>query len=196
VNHSVGIVDFQGGVEEHVKAFKQLTPNVIRVKYPEQLASLTHLVIPGGESTVIGRYLKSSGIDKELAARIAGDRGNVATDKANKLAVWGTCAGAIILGSSNSDYALHLIDVEIERNAYGRQINSFQKQIFSSNLGQNIEAVFIRAPIIKKVGPNVEILAQDNNIPILCRQNNILVSTFHPELTNQLIVQQYFLNNL
>lgn len=188
MNYSVGVIDFQGGVEEHVKAFKQLTPNVIRVKYPEQLASLTHLVIPGGESTVIGRYMRSSGLDKELVALVA-------EDKANELAVWGTCAGAIILGSSNSDYALNLIDVEIERNAYGRQINSFQKQIFSSNLGQNIEAVFIRAPIIKKVGPNVEILAQDTNTPVLCREGNILISTFHPELTNQLIVQQYFLNN-
>lgn len=177
----VGILDFQGGVEEHLRAFQRLKVNVEKIKYPQDILELTHLVIPGGESTVIGRFLEP--LKKQIKERCAKGR----------IALWGTCAGAILLGKKASPHSLDLIDLELERNAYGRQIDSFAKSLSWTVSPKKIQAVFIRAPKITRTGPGVKTLAKDGNSPVLCRERNILVSTFHPELTESTTVHQYFL---
>lgn len=177
----VGILDFQGGVEEHLRSFQRLKANVRKIKYSQDILDLTHLVIPGGESTVIGRFLEP--LKKQITEQYA----------KGKIALWGTCAGAILLGKKGSPYSLNLIDLEIERNAYGRQIDSFATSLSWTVSPEKIQAVFIRAPKITKTGPSVKILAKDENSPVLCRENKILVSTFHPELTESTTVHQYFL---
>jgi 5'-phosphate synthase pdxT subunit len=178
-----GIIAFQGGVEEHIAAFKKLGGKVKKIRTVRDLRDVTHLVIPGGESTVIGRFLKSSGLAKEIIKAV----------KAGKMAVWGTCAGAILLGHGASPYSMDLIDISLIRNAYGRQIDSFTKIVTLEN--RQIEAVFIRAPIISKVALSVKVLAKDGKYPILCSQKKILVSTFHPELTASPVIHKYFLEN-
>ncbi len=180
----VGILAFQGGVGEHEKKFNELEIQVKWIKQKSDLEGITHLVIPGGESSVIGRFLQSSGLDQAIREKCIN----------SQLNIWGTCAGAILLAEKGSPYCLHLVDIEIERNAYGKQIHSFIESIFLPELKDEIEAVFIRAPIIKKVGGDVKILGEYNSTPIICRNDQILISTFHPELSDSVLVHKYFLS--
>jgi len=185
----IGILDFQGDIIEHINKFKTLNTSLKRIKYLEDLKEISHLIIPGGESTVIGRFLQSSGLFDTIKNKYA----------AGELAIWGTCAGAILLGKNSSPYSLELINVELDRNAYGSQIQSFSTQVQIPELNTNMEAIFIRAPKIKSVGQSdcsAKVLAEYEGSPILCQENNILISTFHPELTNSTIIEEYFLNLL
>lgn len=184
MNKKVSVLAFQGGVIEHIESIKKLKINVCEVRTPEDLKNITHLIIPGGESPVIGRFLESSGLKQAIIQKY----------KSGKLAIWGTCAGAILLGKDASPYSLNLIDAKIERNAYGRQIASFNKKIFLPFLNKNFNAIFIRAPIIKKIGGRAQVLAKCDKQPILCQQNKILISTFHPELTDSTEIHKYFIN--
>ncbi len=179
----LGILAFQGGVGEHKKKFNELEIQVKWIKQKSDLEGITHLVIPGGESSVIGQFLQSSGLDQAIQKKYAN----------NQLNIWGTCAGAILLAKKGSPYCLNLIDIEIERNAYGKQIHSFIESIFLPELKDEIEAIFIRAPIIKKVEREVKVLGTHNSSPIICRNDQILISTFHPELSDSVLVHKYFL---
>lgn len=184
-NKIIGIIAFQGSVEEHLACFQSLGVKTKLIKNPADLSDITHLIIPGGESSVIGRFLESSGLSKEIKKKF----------NQNSLAIWGTCAGAILLGKKSSPYCLNLSDIECERNAYGSQINSFEAQLTTAlPKCKNILGVFIRAPKIKQIGKAVKILAEFNNNPVLCQDGRILISTFHPELTNNNCIQEYFLN--
>jgi len=180
----VGIVSFQGGVEEHLLVCEKLGVSCKRVLSPKDMEEVTHLIIPGGESTVIGRFFRETGLDKALIKRW----------KEKKVKIWGTCAGAIILGCEASPYSLGLINVALERNAYGRQIASFHAEIKVPILKKNIPATFIRAPKIVKVGESVQVLATYDGTPVLCQnKEGILISTFHPELTDSTFLHRYFL---
>ncbi|MBE3590938.1 MAG: pyridoxal 5'-phosphate synthase glutaminase subunit PdxT [Firmicutes bacterium] len=182
----VGVLDLQGDVIEHVRALEAAGAEVVRVKRPRHLEGLRGLVIPGGESTTIGKLMA----EYELipAVRQAVSEG---------MAVFGTCAGAILLAAdiAGSDQPrLGLMDMRVQRNAYGRQRESFEAEVQVSEIpGPPVKAVFIRAPIIERVGSSVKVLAEYGGQIVMARQGRLLAGTFHPELTADRRVHQYFL---
>ncbi|HLG23977.1 MAG TPA: pyridoxal 5'-phosphate synthase glutaminase subunit PdxT [Candidatus Nanoarchaeia archaeon] len=183
----IGVLALQGDFREHIEMLKKCEVNVIEVRLPQDLKGVNGLIIPGGESTTIGNLMQSSGLDKEIIK------------KNNKgMAIYGTCAGAILLAKEiigSSQPKLNLLDVSIKRNDYGRQIDSFEAEINSKRLGK-LNGVFIRAPVIEKVGKSIEVLAEFDKKPVLVQQGNILASAFHPELTYNAKVHQYFVNSV
>ncbi|MBU1992145.1 pyridoxal 5'-phosphate synthase glutaminase subunit PdxT [Patescibacteria group bacterium] len=167
----IGILDIQGSVEEHFSALKKCGVEPVLVKKPEDLRGLSGLIIPGGESTTISKLLRWYKF------------GNL-----KNLPIFGTCAGAILLAK------MGLLNAEVDRNAYGRQLDSFETGISVPILGKKkVEAIFIRAPKFKKVGKNVEVLAEYKSDPVFVRQGRILASTFHPELTDDMRIHEYFI---
>jgi len=162
-----GVLALQGDFAAHVRAI----PGAIEVRHASQIDTLDTLVIPGGESTTLLHLLEGSGIEE--AARRLLKRGGT---------IFGTCAGAIILAKNVSgpkQPSWGLIDIDIERNAFGRQVDSFE-----ATLDPPYTGVFIRAPRIRRIGPGVEILARWNGEPVLVRQGRVIAATFHPELTD------------
>lgn len=190
----VGILALQGDVIEHVKAIQSCSSDsesieTVEVRTINDLEKVSALIIPGGESTTIGKLLIKTKLDEAIKQKAR-----------QGLPIYGTCAGAIILaksitGPQQADN-LKLIDIEIQRNGYGRQLDSFITDIpVSEKVSTHpINAVFIRAPIITKLGENTEVLAECEGNPVLVQEENILVSTFHPELTNDNTVHRYFLD--
>lgn len=173
----IGVLSIQGDFIEHKKALSKLGIEAVGVTLPEDLKGVTGLILPGGESTTIMKLMKRFGLDKEIVKQY----------KKNKLCIFGTCAGAVLLAKkiiNNSQRTLALADIEIERNAYGRQIDSFEKE----------DMIFIRAPIIRNVGKNVEVIKEVDNNPVMIEQDNILITTFHPELTESSVVHKYFVD--
>lgn len=183
---TIGVLGLQGNVKEHVDMLRGITKDVRVVKKASQIKGLDGLIIPGGESTTILPLLKKYKIDKEI--------------KKTNLPIFGTCAGAVILAKEtlNMDQdTLELMDTSVERNAYGRQVDSFESDLKIPKLGKKpTPGVFIRAPIIKRVGKGVEVMAKQNGDPVLVRDGKFLASTFHPELTSDTRVHEYFLNLL
>lgn len=193
----IGVLDIQGSVEEHLESLKKLAKSGMKiepvlVKTPETLSQVSGLIIPGGESTTIGKLLRRFGLR------------DLIIERAKKgMAVWGTCAGAILLakkiiGKQQAD-SLELMDIAVERNAYGRQLDSFETQlefdlgsVGRAYAGPGIPGVFIRAPKIVSVGEGVKILAQHKGEIVAARQKNLLVTNFHPELSESLEVHKYF----
>lgn len=188
-NLTIGILGIHGSIEEHEQSLKNCGVKSLRIKNADDLDLINGLIIPGGESTTMGKLMDWYGIAKILKQKI--DSG---------LPVYGTCAGAILLAKKISGpqraQGLEVMNIEIERNAYGRQTESFETTVILTRPESKkveIPAVFIRAPRIKSVGKNVEILAELNNEPILVQEKNLLAGTFHPELTDDLSVHEYFL---
>ena len=183
----LGVLGFQGDIEEHEAHAKLLDVPTVRVKSKEDLDKVSHLVLPGGESTTIGKWLVSTGVGEAIQARV----------KDRSLQVYGTCAGAILLASEvESKVVVHklgLIDMHISRNAYGSQVHSFGVMVDAPALNTSFEAIFIRAPKILSVGRGVNILAEHEGNIIVAEQENVLVSTFHPELTTDTTIYKYFL---
>lgn len=179
----IGILALQGAFREHGEIFKKLNIPTLEVRTQKDLEQVEGLIIPGGESTTISKLLQEYNLDKLII------------EKAHQgMPIFGTCAGAILLAKEiigNTLSALGLMDISIKRNDYGRQAESFQKEL-DTKLGK-IPGIFIRAPVIKEVRKEVEVLAEFNGNPVLVRQNNLLVATFHPELTNDTRIHQYFL---
>lgn len=162
--------------------------DVVEVRLPRDLAAVDGLIIPGGESTTIGKLLRTFDLMEPLRSRIG--RG---------MPVYGTCAGAIVLardvdGRAADQPVLGMMDVRIRRNAFGRQIDSFEADIAMAELGgQPFHAVFIRAPVIEDVGPGVEVLGRlENGTIVAAREGNLLATSFHPELTGDGRIHQYF----
>lgn len=181
----IGVLALQGSVTEHITMLKKCNVGPIEVKLPEQLNKIKGLIIPGGESTTIGKLMKTSGIDKAIIKR------------AKKIPIWGTCAGAILLAKEiigSNQPKLGLMDISIKRNSYGRQIDSFETKLQVKIFNRAFPGIFIRAPIIESVGNNVDILATFKNKPVMVLQKHLLVTTFHPELTNDLRIHKYFIN--
>jgi 5'-phosphate synthase pdxT subunit len=170
----IGVLALQGNFREHAAMLRGLGADVVEVRKPEQLNGLDGLVIPGGESTTITRLMRLYGIDQALR-RFDG-------------AVFGTCAGMILLDREH----LGLVDVVVDRNAYGRQVASFEADLHLG-AGEPLPGVFIRAPKVRDVGPEVEVLAEHEGEPVLLRQGRFLVASFHPELTDDTRVHERFL---
>lgn len=183
----VGVLALQGDFAEHMAVLGSLHCEAKEVRIPEDLAECSHLIIPGGESTVMGKLLLSSGIRPELLKKM----------EQGTLAIFGTCAGAILLAKEihgkNSPEGLGLIDMTVDRNAYGTQLHSFHADIAVTGIG-TISVAFIRAPKITRVGKDVEILASYEGMPILVRQGRFLACACHPEVRGETAIHRYFLS--
>jgi 5'-phosphate synthase pdxT subunit len=162
----IGVLAVQGNFREHAQMLRRLGADAVEVRKPQQLEGLDGLVIPGGESTTFMRLMRLYGLDEA----IRGFRG----------AVFGTCAGMIVLDRNH----LGLVDLTVRRNAFGRQVASFETDLDVVGLEDPVRAVFIRAPWVEEVGPDVEVLAEVDGRPVLAREGRFLVAAFHPELTD------------
>ncbi|PIU21632.1 MAG: pyridoxal 5'-phosphate synthase glutaminase subunit PdxT [Candidatus Diapherotrites archaeon CG08_land_8_20_14_0_20_34_12] len=184
---TIGVLALQGSFAEHIAALKKCKVNTREVRLPSDIEGLSGLIIPGGESTAIRTLLQVSGLDKAIIK--AKDKG---------LKFFGTCAGAILLSSKiegESNYSFGFIGAVVSRNAYGRQLYSFEKEFDIKNIGK-FNVIFIRAPKILYVGKDVEILARDGRDIILAENDSCLIATFHPELTGDLRIHKYFINKI
>jgi pyridoxal 5'-phosphate synthase pdxT subunit len=181
----IGILAVQGDFEAHAAMLARMGVEHVFVRTPRDLEGVDAVILPGGESTTQLKFLVEEGLDKIL--REHAERGG---------AIFGTCAGAILLARevrNPEQPSLGLADIAVARNGYGRQLASEVRQQATSLSPAPIEMVFIRAPVIERTGPNVEILASSEGQPVLVRQGNILIATFHPELTSDVTVHEYFL---
>src|SRR5688500_17206185 len=172
----IGVLALQGNFREHVAALELLGADAVEVRLPEQLEGLDGLVIPGGESTAITRLMRLYGLE-EAVRRFAAP-------------IFGTCAALILLDRSH----LGLVDLEVERNAYGRQPASFEADLELAGETEPLRGVFIRAPRVTAHGPEVEVLAEHDGRPVLLREGRFLVASFHPELTDDPRVHELFLD--
>ena len=175
---TIGVLAVQGNFREHAQMLQRLGARTVEVRKPEQLDGLDGLVIPGGESTTFMRLMRLYGLDEALAAF---DR-----------PIFGTCAGMIVLDREH----LGLVDVKVRRNAFGRQVASFETELDVAGEETPLTAVFIRAPWVEEVGPNVEVLAEVDGRPVLAREGKILVAAFHPELTDDTRLHERFLETV
>ena len=171
----IGVLALQGAFREHVAMMRRLGVDGVEVRLPEQLDGLDGLVIPGGESTTMMRLMRLYGLDDAIRAFPA--------------PIFGTCAGMIVLDRER----LGLIDLAVERNAFGRQVASFEAPIRIEGEDEPFPGVFIRAPWVADAGPGVAILAEIDGHPVLAREGRILVASFHPELTADTRVHERFL---
>jgi pyridoxal 5'-phosphate synthase pdxT subunit len=172
----IGVLAVQGNFREHEAMLRRLGAEVVEVRLPEQLEGLDGLVIPGGESTAIMRLARLYGLEDAIR-RFRG-------------AVLGTCAGMILLDRRH----LGLVDLEVDRNAYGRQVASFEADLELAGEDEPVRGVFIRAPRVRETGPDVEVLAELDGEPVLLREGRFLVASFHPELTDDTRVHERFLD--
>ncbi|OLD11496.1 MAG: glutamine amidotransferase subunit PdxT [Chloroflexi bacterium 13_1_40CM_3_70_6] len=183
-----GVLGLQGDFAEHLATLGRLGVAAVDVRRPEQLGEIDALIIPGGESTTIGKLAQQYGIIEELRDRVA-----------EGMPVWGTCAGAIFIAKDVPGHPhplAALMDMTVERNAFGRQVDSFEADLDVAELGSApFHAVFIRSPRISRVGPGVEVLARlrDGTI-VAARQGRLLATSFHPELTRDERFHRYFLS--
>lgn len=186
---NIGILALQGDFKEHKKIIEKCHAHPLEVKTLNDLALIDKLIIPGGESTTIGRLLEKTGIGQRIIELYK-----------EGLSIYGTCAGAIIVAKeiiNYEQYKLGLMDIAVTRNAYGRQVESFEKNIQINLLGEKpYLCIFIRAPIINSISKNVEVLAKENNNIIMARQGRVLVTTFHPELTDDIRIHDYFIKDI
>jgi len=184
----VGVLALQGDFEAHQKALQRAGAEVVLVRTAEQLDSVNGLVIPGGESTTMLKLLDAEGLTEPLR-RFGRHK-----------PIFGTCAGAILVAAkvvNPEQKSLGLVDIEVERNAYGRQLDSHVTRLHAAApLDGDIEAVFIRAPVILHVGPGVRVLATHRDHPVLVEQGRHLVATFHPELTTDASLHKLFLDKV
>ncbi len=187
----VGVLALQGAFREHIMTFEALGISSVAVRLPEQLGDLSGLVIPGGESTAIGKLMQT--YDFYDAIRQQHGAG---------MAVWGTCAGAILMATEVLDAlpdqeTLGLMEVSVRRNAYGRQVDSFEADLDVHGLpGESFRGVFIRAPWIERVGSGVDVLAHHDGHIVAARCGDLLATTFHPELTGDPRMHRYFLDEV
>ncbi len=187
-NLNIGVLALQGDFAEHVAVLRRLGADAVEVRLPEELDGLDGLIIPGGESTTIARLMHEWRLLEPVRARAQ-----------DGMAVWGTCAGAILLAERASDLdreGLHLMDIDVERNAFGRQVDSFEVDLTVPALGPPpFHAVFIRAPLIGQVGARAEALARlAGGAVVAARQDKLLATAFHPELTDDARFHEYFLS--
>ncbi len=186
----IGVLALQGAFREHVYSLEALGVRTIAVRKPEQMDDLAGLVIPGGESTAIAKLMETYGFYEPIVERYR-----------EGMAVWGTCAGAILLANEVIDAvegqrSLELMDITVRRNAYGRQVESFEADLDVAHLDDVFRGVFIRAPWIEAVGPEVEVLSTHDDKIVAARQNGLMATTFHPELTGDPRVHRYFVQQV
>jgi pyridoxal 5'-phosphate synthase pdxT subunit len=188
VGDKIGILALQGDVREHRRALSELGAHPVEVRRPEDLAGVDGLILPGGESTTISLLVQSAGLAPALQERLDGG-----------LPAFGTCAGMILLARDVLDgrpdqVAFGAIDIGVRRNAFGRQVDSFETDLSVEGAGEEpMHAVFIRAPVVERVGDSVEVLATVDGRPVACRSGAVLVTSFHPELSDDLRLHELFL---
>jgi 5'-phosphate synthase pdxT subunit len=187
----VGVLALQGAFARHAAALRRLGAEPVEIRTPTQLREVDAVVLPGGESTTMSMLLESSHLFDALRERL--DAG---------LPALGTCAGMILLGSEILDgrpdqRCLGAVDISVRRNAFGRQVDSFEADLDVDELaGGPFRAVFIRAPFVERAGPDVTVLATVDGHPVLCRQGAVTVAAFHPELSDDLRIHDLFLKEL
>jgi pyridoxal 5'-phosphate synthase pdxT subunit len=172
----IGVLALQGNFREHAAMLRRLGADPVEVRKPEQLEGLEGLVIPGGESTAIMRLVRLYGLEEAI--------------REFTRPVFGTCAGMILLDRNH----LGVLDLEVARNAYGRQVASFEADLALAGEAEPLRGVFIRAPRVAEVGTEVEVLAELDGEPVLLREGRVLVASFHPELTDDTRVHERFLD--
>ena len=181
----IGVLALQGAYDIHAAMVQRLGAKAVLVRRPEQLADLDGLVLPGGESTTFLKHLERDGFFDKLASFV------------QTRPTFGTCAGCILLAKEVSHPAQRsfgVLDIAVERNAYGRQMDSTIEATATTLPGGPFEAVFIRAPRIERVGPDVEVLARRDGFPVLVEERHLLAATFHPELSADDRIHQHFLD--
>ena len=182
----VGVVAVQGDFEKHARAFQACGAQTRFVRTPEDLEGTERIVIPGGESTTVGKLMQRFGLGEAII-----ERAKAGTP------IWGTCMGMILLAKEvegSDQYKLDLLDVTVQRNAFGAQVHSFEDEIDFKGFDSPILGVFIRAPIVTRCGEAVDALGTYERKVVAVRQGNILGTSFHPELTDDTRVHQWFLS--
>ncbi len=186
---AVGVLALQGDVIEHLRAVQACGALACEVRTLGDLKGVDALIMPGGESTAIGKLMAWAGLHEAIRARAA-----------EGMPIYGTCAGQILLArevEGGAPQGLHLMDIQVLRNAFGRQRESFEAEIPVPAIGgKPVRGVFIRAPYIGRVGPGVEVLARFEGKIVMARQGRLLTSSFHPELTDDYRIHQFFLSEL
>ncbi len=182
----IGVLALQGDFAEHINVLSRIDVDPREVRLLKDLEGLDGLIIPGGESTTISRLMAEFGLLQPLRDMARSD-----------FPIWGTCAGMIVLAKQASDLTLPTIaamDIEVERNAYGRQLDSFEAELAVPELGEEpFRAVFIRAPVVRDVHPPAEVIARlEDGAPVVVRQGRLLATSFHPELTDDPRLHRYF----
>jgi 5'-phosphate synthase pdxT subunit len=187
----VGVLALQGAFREHIMMLEAAEVVAEPVRMPDQLEEIDGLIIPGGESTAIGKLMETYGFYEPIKER-----------HADGMAVWGTCAGAILIAREVKDShpaqkTLGLMDMVVRRNAYGRQVDSFEAPLFIDGLSEeSYTGVFIRAPWIESVGTDVDVLSVHDGVVVAARQVRCMATTFHPELTGDPAVHRYFIEEV
>jgi 5'-phosphate synthase pdxT subunit len=174
----IGVLAVQGNFREHAAMLRRLGAEAVEVRKPEELDGLDGLVIPGGESTTFMRLMRLYGLEEAV--------------RGFEPPMFGTCAGLIVLDQQH----LGLLDIDVRRNAYGRQVSSFEADLELPSESEPLRGVFIRAPRVERAGDAVEVLAELDGEPVLLRQGRFLVATFHPELTDDTRVHELFLDSV
>jgi 5'-phosphate synthase pdxT subunit len=184
---TIGVLALQGAFASHVRAFADLDVATREIRTPEHLDGVDALVIPGGESTKIGKLLVTTGLHASISDRLAAG-----------MPVFGTCAGMILLATDVLDgrsdqIGFGALDVSVRRNGYGRQVDSFETDVAVDGLDRPFHAVFIRAPKVESVGAGVTVVASHDGVPVLVRRDHVMAASFHPELTDDTRLHQLFL---
>ncbi|KRE89961.1 glutamine amidotransferase [Paenibacillus sp. Soil766] len=182
----IGVLALQGAVAEHIRGIEKAGAEGVVVKRTEQLAELDGIILPGGESTTIGKLMRTYGFIDALREFSAAGK-----------PVFGTCAGLIVIAkeiTGQPEAHLELMDITVARNAFGRQRESFETDLPIKGIDENVRAVFIRAPLIEKVGSDVDVLATYDGQIVAARQGHLLAASFHPELTDDFRLHSYFLD--
>ncbi|HJM32910.1 MAG TPA: pyridoxal 5'-phosphate synthase glutaminase subunit PdxT [Acidimicrobiales bacterium] len=183
----VGVLALQGAFASHAAMLGEAGATPIEVRRAHELAEVDALVMPGGESTTMSMLLDIAELREPLAGRLA-----------DGMPVFGTCAGMILLAvevlDGRSDQrSMGAIDLDVRRNGYGRQVDSFETELAVEGFDDAFHGVFIRSPVVERIGPDVEVLAEVEGRPVLCRQGNVLVASFHPELAGDVRIHRRFL---
>jgi 5'-phosphate synthase pdxT subunit len=179
-----GVLAIQGDYSKHLEALAKIGTPAIEVRSPEDFSKVDRLILPGGESTTVGLLLDRFGLGEEIQS--AGRTG---------MPIWGTCMGMILMAAAvegRDQYSLDLLDITVRRNAFGAQVHSFEDTVEVSSFEHPILGVFIRAPIVTEAGPSVEVLAVLDGKIVAVRQGNLLGTSFHPELTDDVQMHEWF----
>ena len=187
MKRTVGVVAIQGDFEKHILAFQAVAPQleVLEVRTPEDLQGCQRIVLPGGESTTVGILMQRFGLGDAIKAAAA-----------DGMPVWGTCMGMIMMAREIEDreqYSLNLLDIKIRRNAFGSQVHSFEDEVKVKGIEEPIMGVFIRAPIVTQMGEGVKSLAEYKGNVVAVQQGNRIGTSFHPDLTDDLALHEWFL---
>ncbi len=192
---SLGVIGYQGAITEHFSILKnafdytKTKGSVVNIKKKDDLKNINGIIIPGGESTTISKLLIKNGLYDEILRRIG----------ENSIAIMGTCAGCVLLSSELADkndeiQLLSAMKMKVRRNAFGRQKESFEKMINIKNFSEPYNAIFIRAPVIERVWGDCKIICKFDDSIVMAQQNNLLGLSFHPELTNDIRIHEYFID--